>query len=170
MAHVRSWSWRLASLTIVGALLSNPAGACDDILRGDSKLELPTTPDTTFSCQADPWIDPDSPYFKPLFGEAFLNFRMDMLYRSYLNLTSSPNVRRTQGFPENSLGSPAHVKVNGRIALKNLDIGGAKTELAVWGRNITNTKYSNSNLFLPTGTAVNYDPARTFGAELSIEF
>ena len=107
---------------------------------------------------------------KPLFGEAFLNFRMDMLYRSYLNLSGTPNVRRAQGFPQNSIGSPAHAKLNGRIALKNLDIGGAKSELAIWGRNITDAKYSNSNLFLPTGTAVNYDPARTYGVELSIEF
>ena len=42
--------------------------------------------------------------------------------------------------------------------------------LAVWGRNITDANYSNSNLFLPTGTAVNYDPARTYGVELSLEF
>ncbi len=107
---------------------------------------------------------------KPLFGDSFMNFRLDALYRSYLNLTGSPTVRRAQGFPENSLGSPAHIKLNGRIALKNLTIGGAKAELAVWGRNLTDANYSNSNLFLPTGTAVNYDPARTYGVELSVQF
>ena len=106
----------------------------------------------------------------PIFGESFLNFRIDMLYRSDLDLSATPNVRRAQGFPQNSIVSPGHIKLNGRIALKDLNIGSSKAELAVWGRNLTDADYSNSNLFLPTGTAVNYDPARTYGVELSIQF
>ena len=105
-----------------------------------------------------------------LVSDAFLNVRFDMLYRSDLLLAGNPHVQRTLGFPDNSITSPGHVKLNGRIALKNLEIGGAKTEFALWGRNLTDADYSNSNLFLPTGTAVNYDPARTYGVELSIEF
>ena len=107
---------------------------------------------------------------KPIFGEAFLNFRMDMLYRSDLVLSATPTVRRAQGFPNSSITSPAHAKFNGRIALKDLEFGGTKAEIAVWGRNIFDANYSNSNLFLPTGGAVNYDPARTYGVELSVKF
>ncbi len=107
---------------------------------------------------------------KPLFGEAFINFRMDALFTSRQLFSGNPNVRRSQGFPENSLANPAKVNVNGRIALKNIEIGGAKTELSVWGRNLTDRQGMVSNLFLPFGTAVNYEPARTYGVELSVEF
>ena len=107
---------------------------------------------------------------KPLFGEAFLNFRMDALYTSRTMITGSPNVRRAQGFPENSLYTPAHARLNGRIALKGLEIGGAQAEISVWGRNLTDVDYMNSNLFLPFGTAVNYGAARTYGVELGIQF
>ena len=124
-----------------------------------------------------PFVRPDwtaSAYFSydtpPVFGEAFVNLRMDMLYRSDLLMAGNPTVRRAQGFPSDSITSPAHAKLNGRIALKNIEIGGAKAELAVWGRNLTDAKYMNSNLFLPFGTAVNYDAARTYGVEVSVQF
>ena len=54
--------------------------------------------------------------------------------------------------------------------IKNIEFGGAKAELSVWGRNLTDRNYENSNLFLPTGTAINYMPARTYGVELGIQF
>ena len=107
---------------------------------------------------------------KPLFGDAFINFRMDALYTSRTLISATPNVRLAQGFPADSIWVPANVVLNGRIALKNIMIGGAKTELSVWGRNLTDRDYMNSNLFLPFGTAVNYGPARTYGVELGIEF
>ncbi len=107
---------------------------------------------------------------QPIFGAAFLNFRMDALYTSKQLFTGSPNVRRSQGFPENSLANPANARINGRVALKNVEIGEAKAELSVWARNLTDRQTMVSNLFLPFGTAVNYEPARTFGVELGIEF
>ncbi len=124
-----------------------------------------------------PFVRPNwtgSAYFsfdsKPIFGNAYVNFRMDALYTSKTWITGSPDVRRAQGFPENSLATPANVVLNGRIALKEIELGGAKAEFSVWGRNLTDRNYMNSNLFLPFGTAVNYMPARTYGAELSVQF
>ena len=107
---------------------------------------------------------------KPLFADAYVNFRVDALYTSKTLITGSPDVRLAQGFPANSIATPANAVINGRIALKNIEIAGAKTEISVWGRNLTDRNYMNSNLFLPTGTAINYMPARTYGAELSLSF
>ncbi len=107
---------------------------------------------------------------QPLFGEAFMNFRMDMIYRSDLLLAGNPSVRKAQGFSDDLITSPAHAKINARVALKGMEIGGAKTELAFWARNLTDAKYMNSNLFLPFAGGINYDPARTYGVELSIDF
>jgi iron complex outermembrane receptor protein len=124
-----------------------------------------------------PYVRPNwtgSAYFsydsKPVFGDSIVNFRIDALYTSRTLISATPNVRLAQGFPADSIWVPANVVLNGRIALKNIMIGGAKAELSVWGRNLTDRDYMNSNLFLPFGTAVNYGPARTYGVELGIEF
>ena len=127
--------------------------------------------------QYEPFVRPKwtgSLYFsydsKPLFANAYVNFRVDALYTSKTLMTGSPDVRLAQGFPANSIATPANAVINGRIALKNIEIAGAKTEISVWGRNLTDRNYMNSNLFLPTGTAINYMPARTYGMELSLSF
>ena len=127
--------------------------------------------------QYEPFVRPKwtgSLYFsydsKPIFANAYVNVRVDALYTGKTLITGSPDVRLAQGFPENSLATPANAVINGRIALKNIEIAGAKTEFSVWGRNLTDRNYMNSNLFLPTGTAINYMPARTYGLELSLSF
>ncbi len=107
---------------------------------------------------------------KPLFGDAFVNFRMDALYSSELVLAQSPNVRIAQGFDPNTVSSPGHITLNARLALKKIDIAGSKAELALWGRNLTDADYAYSMLFLPFGSAANYEPARTYGVELTLEF
>jgi iron complex outermembrane recepter protein len=110
---------------------------------------------------------------QPLFGEATLSFRMDGIFRSQYLLTSKPAqdalLPQNVGIPY-IINIPSHWKLNGRIALKHLSIGGASAELAVWGKNLTDRKYANSYLFLRQGSAANYDPARTFGVELGVEF
>ncbi len=107
---------------------------------------------------------------QPLFGGSFVNVRMDALYTSKQLFAPNQAARAAQGFPLNSLGTPGYVTLNGRIALKNIEFGTAKGELAVWGRNLTDVDYANSVLHVPFGTAANYLPARTYGVELSVEF
>ncbi|MDR2858511.1 MAG: hypothetical protein LBV50_11795 [Novosphingobium sp.] len=60
--------------------------------------------------------------------------------------------------------------MNSRAALKHIDIGGVDAELAVWGRNLTDKRYAYSILYTPFGQSANYDPARTYGVDLTIEF
>ncbi len=106
---------------------------------------------------------------QPLFGEATLLFRMDGLYRSWIRFNLHPitepwqealSVRGTKGF----------MMVNGRVALRQLKMGGADAELALWGRNITNRKDATFALALPFSTSANYLAPRTFGVDLNIEF
>jgi iron complex outermembrane receptor protein len=107
----------------------------------------------------------------PLAGDMTLSLRADALYRSNFLLTSNPTVRQTAfGVPADRLSSPGHWKINGRAALKNIPLGGVTAELAVWGRNLTNKRYANSTLFLPFADAANYDPKRTYGVDLTVEF
>jgi len=107
---------------------------------------------------------------QPFAGDATASFRVDGVYRSAFLYSSSPQRRLAQGVPEQELSSPGHWKINARAAIKNFSIGGVKAEVALWGRNLTNKAYGVSNLFLPWGTPVNYEPKRTYGVDFGIEF
>ncbi len=107
---------------------------------------------------------------QPLWGDTTAMFRVDGLYRSFLNFTGTPQRRRDQGVPEEYFGSPGHWKINARAALKDIDLGGIKAELAVWGRNITNKRYATSNIFLSQGVPLEFDQGKSYGLDFGIEF
>jgi iron complex outermembrane recepter protein len=107
---------------------------------------------------------------QPIMGDATFAVRFDGLYRSTLQIASRPIALRAQGVPERALNSPAHWKLNGRAAIKHISFGSTEAELAIWGRNITNKRYANSVLGLGSIFSANYDPGRTYGVELGINF
>lgn len=106
----------------------------------------------------------------PIVGDMTLNLRADALYRSKLDFSGNPNRQIALGVSPQYLSSPAHWRINSRAALKNIQLGGVTAELAVWGRNLANKRYANSTLFLPFSVAANYDPKRTYGVDLTVEF
>ena len=107
---------------------------------------------------------------QPLFGDAFLQMRVDGLYRSDLQFTGTPQLRRDQGIPERYFASPAHWKFNGRVALKDISLGRVNAELALWGRNITDKRYATSNIFLSQGIPLEFEEGRSYGLDFGIEF
>ncbi|MEZ5891454.1 MAG: TonB-dependent receptor [Xanthobacteraceae bacterium] len=107
---------------------------------------------------------------QPLFGDAYMTFRVDGLYRSDFDFSSTPQLRLSQGVPEQYLSSPAHWKFNGRVAIKEIGLGGVNAELAVWGRNLTDKRYATSNIFLSQGVPLEFDQGRSFGLDFGIEF
>ena len=61
--------------------------------------------------------------------------------------------------------------VNARVALRNINLGGAKVELAGWVRNLTQNREATFALqTLGLFGAANYVPARTIGADLTVQF
>jgi iron complex outermembrane receptor protein len=107
---------------------------------------------------------------EPLFGDATLALRTDALYQSGYRTASNPDVQLARGVPEAQLSVPGYWKLNARAALKNINIGGIDTEFAIWGRNLTDTRYRTSTLFLPWGNTATYEPPRTYGVDLIIQF
>jgi iron complex outermembrane receptor protein len=105
----------------------------------------------------------------PLFGDATLMLRADGNYRSRLWFDANRN-RGVAAFA-NAQSSGATWIVNGRAALRNFKVSGVDAELAVWGRNIFNNKSPsyvlNIGNFSAGGT---FEPARTFGADLIINW
>ncbi|RYG32060.1 MAG: TonB-dependent receptor, partial [Burkholderiales bacterium] len=107
---------------------------------------------------------------QPLIGEAYLSFRADGVWQSDINFADNPGRAIYQVAPA-LLGQSAYLLVNGRVALRDLDLGGVKTQVAVWGKNLTNERAITFALNLSDiFGAANYIPARAYGMDLTIEF
>jgi iron complex outermembrane receptor protein len=109
---------------------------------------------------------------EPLWGEAFLSFRVDVNYRSkydavkfnYLPAPDAPPILRKKGF------SPGTALVNGRIALSNMGLSGGRVEAAVWARNLFNERPIAYPPSYPYGMFTTYERARTFGLDVTFRY
>jgi len=106
----------------------------------------------------------------PLFGDAYLTFRADANYKAKTQSDSNPDAPIFKQVPD-VLINEAYWIVNGRVALKELNLGGVKAELAAWGRNLFDKQRFSyalniSDIFL----GANYIPARSYGLDLNVSF
>lgn len=107
---------------------------------------------------------------EPLFGDAYLSFRVDGIWQSDMNFADDFN-RPIFEFVPAMIKEPAYLLVNGRVALRELDLGGVTTQVALWGKNLTDQKAKTFTLNLSDiFSAANYIPARSYGVDLTIEF
>lgn len=117
------------------------------------------------------WAQYDTP---PLAGgDAYLSFRADSTWTSDVNLAFNPDLPAYHpgAFAETIREIPSNWRVNARIALRDLDIGGINTELALWSKNLTNSRVKGYAVNLSQIVAqANYTPARTYGLDLTIDF
>ena len=92
-------------------------------------------------------------------------------YRSSYYLTSTPevNILTGQNVLEDQNHRPGFWLINGRVGLADLDIGGAKATLSLYGENLADKRVITfgAPVLLLTGT---YDRGRTWGAELAFRF
>ncbi|MBV1687828.1 TonB-dependent receptor [Novosphingobium sp. G106] len=103
-------------------------------------------------------------------GEAYLSFRGDAIYQSRMSLSQNSALPEYSTFLRNYAYVPAYWVFNGRVAVKEMNLGGVNTELALWGRNLTDRKYASFALDLKFAGGANYIPARSYGADLTIKF
>lgn len=114
------------------------------------------------------WAQYDTP---PLgVGDTYLSFRVDGRWQSDMNLSANPDLPEYSTWATGIREVPSYAVLNGRVALKELNLGGIDTELAVWGRNLTNNRSANYALNFGFMGAANYIPARTYGLDLAIKF
>jgi len=59
--------------------------------------------------------------------------------------------------------------VNGRIALRDLEFGRLKGQIALWGKNMFDNKQLNNALSLSLVYAGTFERARQFGVDLTLE-
>jgi iron complex outermembrane receptor protein len=108
---------------------------------------------------------------QPLWGDATLLLRADMIFQSKSRVLNSHEM--VVDFPVFAPYEfiPAKQLVNARLALQNMDIGGAEVEFALWGKNIFDNKKAlyafQYPQFLMTTT---YEKARTYGIDMIVKF
>jgi len=104
----------------------------------------------------------------PLFGDAWASFRIDAVY--FGKMLTDQNQFRTA--PEILIlaNRKSFVLLNGRIALKNVNVGGAEMEFAIWGKNLTDNKSRNFELVQPMISSANFIPARSIGMDVTVTF
>jgi iron complex outermembrane receptor protein len=106
---------------------------------------------------------------KPLFGDVGLMFRADGQYKSKTTLDVNAAIDTTPQYQAAKYVN-GYMLLNARIATRNLKVGGADVEFALWAKNITNRKDMSESLITSLSASAGFIDPRTFGAELSFEF
>ncbi len=111
----------------------------------------------------------------PLFGDSTMVFRFDATYQSKFRAFSDDNID-VPGTPTYVAAfapyefNPGRWLVNGRIALRDIEVGGAKAEIGLWGRNLSDVK---KPMFpFPFGNILftnSYQEARTLGVDVIVK-
>lgn len=104
---------------------------------------------------------------------AYFTLRADATWQSDMNLAQNPDLEFYRTIGRSIEEVPAYWLLNGRVALRDFDLGGIKTELGIWGRNLTDEKavaFALGILQPPLLASANYIPARTYGVDLTIQF
>jgi iron complex outermembrane receptor protein len=126
----------------------------------NGKLNTPAWTGTVFAQYDTP----------PVFGDTYLSLRTDAIFRDTTQADTNPDAAIFQLAPDVRYND-AYWVVNGRVALKELNLGGLNAELAVWGRNLFDKQRLSyalniSNIFI----GGNYIPARSYGMDLTMSF
>ena len=105
---------------------------------------------------------------KPFANGASVYARVDAAWHDKYLLQNNPDIIADVLKPYNY--SPAAWVVNGRVALKDIKVGGVSAEVAVWGKNLTQNRNMTYALSLAGALAANYQAARTVGLDLKIRY
>ena len=105
---------------------------------------------------------------KPFANGTSISARVDANWHNKFLLTANPDTVAPAFQPYN--WAPAAWIVNGRIALKDINIGGVGAEVAIWGKNLTQNRDTTYQLNLRAVLAANYQAARTLGVDLKIHY
>jgi len=108
---------------------------------------------------------------RPLFGEAYAMLRIDAQWRDTTNVNANPSGNLTNNpLFANVYSLSATWVVNGRLALRDMKIGRVSAEVAVFAKNLTDDRSSTFPEVFGFSAASNYQPARTFGIDLNLQF
>jgi iron complex outermembrane receptor protein len=107
----------------------------------------------------------------PIMGDAYLSLRFDANYQAKTRAIPDPDIERNMPAFADWEYIPSRWIANARVAVRDVQIGSATGEVALWSKNLFNNKdplYSFQ--FGDIGQSVSYQPARTYGVDLILTF
>jgi iron complex outermembrane receptor protein len=108
---------------------------------------------------------------RPLWEDAYLSFRADANYQGKYRAIPNPNIENLWPVFAPYEFSDARWIVNTRVALREVQIGSATTEVALWAKNLFNNKDSTYPLlFGDIEHNASFQAARTYGIDVIINF
>jgi iron complex outermembrane receptor protein len=107
----------------------------------------------------------------PLFDEATMMFRVDATFQSKQRVFADKNIARTAPVYAPYEFMPSKTLVNARVALRNVELGRGNLEVAVWSKNLFNSRkplypFDFGGIMYTSS----YEPARTYGVDLIFKF
>jgi len=108
---------------------------------------------------------------QPVVGNASMLFRIDANYTGRYRATPFTDIAtKVPAFAAYEF-SPSRWILNGRIALRDVDLGRLSGEIGLWGRNLTDNKDQLYSLvFGDIERNASYQQARTWGVDLIVNF
>ena len=100
---------------------------------------------------------------EPLFGEARLMARLSGNYRSKMRMITQFPI--PSGY-DSLAYSPAGWVVNGRLALRNIELGRGNLEVGLWGKNLADSDRVMFPINFSFVGSTTYEAARTFGVDV----
>jgi iron complex outermembrane receptor protein len=169
-AKAKGFEWENTLLPIQGLTLTGNLGYTDfkytrvDPVIGTLTTFLPTARPKWTGAASAQYDTPE------VYAGGHMVFRVDANYRSSARLASlnDPALQAATTTKNSWI-------VNGRVALTDFDLAGAKATAAVWGRNIFNNKQLMNATQLSLGAfgtiaGAMYERAATYGVDLTLDF
>jgi iron complex outermembrane receptor protein len=100
-----------------------------------------------------------------IIGDAHFNARLDASFAgsTFSGSNAPADITRIGKIPSRWI-------LNGRTSLAGFKLGGAEGEIALFGKNLTNSKKKSYSAFLGIDISATYERARTYGVELNANF
>ncbi|HKX77915.1 MAG TPA: TonB-dependent receptor [Novosphingobium sp.] len=164
----KGFELELTAAPVRGLTLNAAAGYTDSKLKNVNPLLRPVGSVPTVRPK---WTSNLSAQYdtQPLVGDAYLMFRVDGAWRSKSRQLGNPISMYPASFGP-IITSDAMWLVNARVALRDFDLAGSKAELAVWGRNLTDSDNPGQPIDFAFAATSTYQSARTYGVDLTFEF
>jgi iron complex outermembrane recepter protein len=162
-----------SALPLTGVTLSASLGYTDVYFNGVNPILLASAGGVYNPTLIPKWTSDISAQYetKPLFAEARLVFRTDANWRAKESTLANQAQAVTIPSFAPIADSPASWIVNARVALRDIKMGPATGEVAVWARNLNDNKATLFPLNLDSLLAsADFQPARTYGVDFIVNF
>jgi iron complex outermembrane receptor protein len=105
---------------------------------------------------------------QPVFMGGYLSFRLDATFQSRTRLLSNADVVAAYARPV--AYQSAFGMLNGRVALSDMSIGTSKAQIALWGKNLNNSRAKGTSTDLRYTAVTSFLSSRAYGLDVTFQY